>query len=52
MKTAQLKIGGMHCQACVRRVTAAIEKVDGFKSADVVVGSVKVEFDLEKTSEE
>ena len=52
MKTTQLKIGGMHCQACVRRVTAAIEKVDGFKSANVAVGSAKVEFDPEKTSEE
>ncbi|MEO8126968.1 MAG: heavy-metal-associated domain-containing protein, partial [Bryobacteraceae bacterium] len=52
MKTAELKINGMHCQSCVRRVTAAIEKVDGLKSANVAVGSANVEFDPAKTSEE
>jgi copper chaperone len=52
LKTALLKIEGMHCQACVRRVTAAIEKVDGLNSAKVEVGSAAVEFDPEKTSEQ
>ena len=52
MKTALLKIGGMHCQACVRRVTAAIEKVTGPESAKVEIGSAAVAFDPEQTSEE
>ncbi len=52
MKTALLKIEGMHCQACVRRVTAAIEKVTGLESAKVEIGSANVEFDPEKTSEQ
>ncbi len=42
----------MHCQACVRRVTAAIEKVNGLESAKVEIGSANVEFDPEKTSEQ
>ena len=45
MKTAQFKIAGMHCQACVRRVTAAIEKVGGVKTSKVDIGSADVEFD-------
>ena len=52
MKTALLKIDGMHCQACVRRVTAAIEKVAGPESAKVEIGSAAVKFDPEKTSEQ
>ena len=52
MKTAQLKIEGMHCQACVRRVSAAIGKVDGVKSAQVDIGSAAVEYDSAKTSKE
>lgn len=52
MKTALLKIEGMHCQACVRRVTAAIEKVNGLESAKVEIGSAAIEFDPGKTSEQ
>ena len=52
MKTALLKIDGMHCQACVRRVTTAIEKVAGPESAKVEIGSAAVHFDPEKTSEQ
>ena len=52
MKTAQFKIEGMHCQACVRRVTSAIEKVGGVKSSKVDVGSADVEFDPAQTSKE
>lgn len=52
MKTALLKIEGMHCQACVRRVTAAIENVTGPASAKVEIGSAAVQFDPSKTSEQ
>jgi copper chaperone len=49
-ETTQLKIQGMHCQACVRRVTNAIQKVEGVESATVDIGSAAVEFDPAKTS--
>ena len=52
MESANLRIEGMHCQACVRRVTAAIQKLPGIASANVEVGSAKVEFDPGKTSKE
>jgi copper chaperone CopZ len=51
VKTAQLKIEGMHCQACVRRVSTAIGKVEGVQSAKVDIGSASVEFDPGLTSQ-
>ena len=45
MKSARLSIEGMHCGACVRRVTAALEGVQGVRVTSVEVGSAKVEFD-------
>ncbi|HVK75399.1 MAG TPA: heavy metal-associated domain-containing protein [Kofleriaceae bacterium] len=33
-------IDGMHCQACVRRVRAAVEKVPGVTVDDVSIGAV------------
>ena len=38
----KLKIEGMHCGACVRRVTAALAKVEGVQVKNVEVGSVEV----------
>jgi copper chaperone CopZ len=52
VKTAQLKINGMHCQACVRRVMAAIGKVGGVQSSTVDIGSAAVQFDPNQTSEQ
>ena len=40
-----LRINGMHCGACVRRVTSALEKVPGLKVKSVEVGSASVSFD-------
>ena len=37
-----LKIDGMHCDGCVRRVTSLIKKVNGALVEEVVVGSAKV----------
>lgn len=37
-----LKISGMHCEACVRRVRAALEKLPGVTAEDVQVGSARV----------
>ncbi len=50
MNTTNLNIDGMHCQACVRRVTAAIDKVAGVKSSKVGIGSAAVDFDPSVTS--
>jgi copper chaperone CopZ len=40
-----LQIQGMHCGACVRRVTNALEKVGGVKINNVEVGSASVTVD-------
>ena len=39
----KLAIEGMHCQACVRRVQKAIEKVEGAQVEAVEVGSATVQ---------
>ena len=39
----KLAIEGMHCQACVRRVQKALEKVEGVQVEAVEVGSATVE---------
>ncbi|HYP08329.1 MAG TPA: heavy-metal-associated domain-containing protein [Bryobacteraceae bacterium] len=45
---ANLKIEGMHCDACVRRVRTALSGVDGVHVKDVRVGSADIEIDSEK----
>ena len=54
MTTQDLKltIDGMHCGACVRRVTAALQKVEGVEVEKVDVGSAQVKFDADKASKE
>jgi copper chaperone len=49
-----LKIDGMHCGACVRRVTLALQKVEGVEAGavDVEVGSASVNYDEAKTTEQ
>ncbi len=47
-----LTIEGMHCDGCVRRVTAALEKVPGAKVEKVEVGAARVSFDTEKANKE
>jgi copper chaperone len=41
----RLSIEGMHCGACVRRVTDALAGVEGVQVDSVSVGSAKVGFD-------
>jgi len=45
MEQLSLAITGMHCGACVRRVTAALEKIQGVQIGTVEVGSAQLEFD-------
>ena len=42
---ATLLIEGMHCDACVRRVTNALNGVEGVRVESVEVGSANVAFD-------
>jgi len=46
-----LAIDGMHCDGCVRRVTAALANVPGVAVEKVEVGSAKVHFDTEEASQ-
>ena len=48
-KTLKLSIEGMHCGACVRRVTSALEGVEGVGVGPVEVGSATITFDSVKT---
>ena len=51
--TLELAIEGMHCGACVRRVTTALQAVPGVQVGSVEVGSAKLAFDpVEATAPE
>ena len=41
----KLSIQGMHCEACVRRVTNALSSVEGVRVDSAEVGSAHVTFD-------
>ena len=47
-----LAIDGMHCGSCVRRVTVALQKVEGVEpeALKVEIGSAAVNFDAEKAT--
>lgn len=45
MVNMKLRIDGMHCQACVQRVSKAIQKVEGVRVEQVEVGSAVVAAD-------
>lgn len=47
-----LNIAGMHCDACVRRVTAALAKVDGVEVKFVQIGRAELTFDPSKAAPE
>ena len=46
----RFSIEGMHCEGCVRRVTAALQSVKGVELGSVGVGSAEMVFDPEKTN--
>ena len=45
-----LSIEGMHCEGCVRRVTAALQGVKGVKPGSVEIGSAQTTFDSNQTT--
>ena len=47
-----LSIEGMHCEACVRRVTVALGKMEGVQVNFVEVGSASVTFNPDQVSVE
>ena len=48
--TLNLAIQGMHCGACVRRVTSGLQSVQGVTVNSVEVGSAEIVFDAAETS--
>jgi copper chaperone len=50
--TLNLSIEGMHCGACVRRVTNALQTVPGVQINSVEVGSAKLSFNPDDTTPE
>jgi len=49
-KELKLSIEGMHCAACVRRVTTALHSVDGLQLNAVQIGSADITFDPAQVS--
>jgi copper chaperone CopZ len=48
----KLSIEGMHCEGCVRRVTAALQGIKGVEVDSVEVGSAQTTFDPDQASVE
>lgn len=42
MATLSLSIQGMHCAACVRRVTQRLQELPGVEPQEVNIGSARV----------
>lgn len=51
-ETLKMTIEGMHCGSCVKRVTLAIQKVEGVEGVNVEVGSASVQYDAEKAEQQ
>jgi copper chaperone len=43
MREVTLRIENMHCGACVKRVSQALERVEGVQVGEVRVGAARVE---------
>ena len=50
MADLTLSIQGMHCGACVRRVTQQLQQIPGVKPQEVNVGSARVAYDPREAS--
>jgi copper chaperone len=44
----KLKIEGMHCDACVRRVTTALQKLPTVQLDHVKIGEASLDFDASR----
>lgn len=45
MSEVTLRIDGMHCGACVRRVTQALERIPGVEVLEVRIGAARLKAD-------
>ena len=45
MSEVTLRIDGMHCGACVRRVTQALERTSGTEVLEVRIGAARLKTD-------
>ena len=52
MNSLAIKIDGMHCGGCVRRVTATLAAVPGVEVKEVTVGSATLAIDPARTTPE
>jgi copper ion binding protein len=52
MTEAVIKIEGMSCQHCVKRVKEALDKLSGIIESNVSIGSASVEYDESKITKE
>jgi copper chaperone CopZ len=43
MREVTLRIENMHCGACVRRVTQALENIEGVRVGEVRIGGARLE---------
>lgn len=48
--TLQLTLTGMHCGACVRRVTTTLQSLPGVQVQSVEVGSAQITFNPNETT--
>ena len=46
----KLTIDGMHCGACVRRVTQVLNSLPGVETCEVNIGSAYISYEPEKAS--
>ena len=52
MKTETINIQGMSCGHCVKGVREALEELDGVQVEDVQIGSARIQYDPQTTSQE
>jgi copper chaperone CopZ len=50
-ETRELEFDGMHCQACVKRLRAALARVPEIAVGDVEVGKARVSAEAERWTE-
>jgi len=50
MTELKLKVDGMHCGSCVKRVTTALEKIEGVEVKQVSIGTAQVSFEPAETN--
>jgi copper chaperone len=51
VNSVTLRIDGMHCGACVRRVTQALQRVEGAEVQEVRLGAARVQVEDAATAE-